>query len=212
MRALARTATNVGWLRRQPDRPKSQRNYFSHLNINQVNNLPEARYAEILMNPDRGATERVGLEALIAADARALTAESDEVGRVFATVHQVRPSDFRALLHILVAESAGTPLTSGELRHKMGLSAAAITYLVERMINSGHILRDSDPADRRKVILRYSDPGLATARSFFNPLGMHTRAALDYLPDADLAAAHRVFTALIAAMRHFQGELGSTPS
>jgi hypothetical protein len=27
------------------------------------------------------------------------------------------------------------------------------------------------------------------------------------LPDADLAAAHRVFTALIAAMRRFQAEL-----
>jgi MarR family transcriptional regulator, organic hydroperoxide resistance regulator len=161
------------------------------------------------MNPDREATERGRLETLIAADARALTAESDQMGRVFAAVHQLRPSDFRALLHILVAETAGTPLTSGALRQKMGLSAAAITYLVERMINSGHIQRDSHDEDRRKVILRYSDPGLATARSFFTPLGLHTRAALNDLPDADLAAAHRVFTALIAAMRHFQGELAS---
>lgn len=154
-------------------------------------------------------TERVRLEALIAADARALTAESDQLGRVFAAVHQLGPSDFRALLHILVAETAGAPLTSGELRHRMGLSAAAITYLVERMINSGHIRRDTHAEDRRKVILRYSDPGLDTARSFFTPLGMHTRAALDDVSDADLAAAHRVFTALIAAMRHFQSELGS---
>ena len=30
------------------------------------------------------------------------------------------------------------------------------------------------------------------------------------LPDADLAAAHRVFSALIAAMRRFQTELGAT--
>lgn len=154
-------------------------------------------------------TERVRLEALIAADARALTAESDQLGRVFAAVHQLGPSDFRALLHILVAETAGVPLTSGELRQRMGLSAAAITYLVERMINSGHIRRDTHADDRRKVILRYSDPGLDTARSFFNPLGTHTRAALDELSDDDLAAAHRVFTALIAAMRHFQTELAS---
>lgn len=161
------------------------------------------------MNPDQGATERVRLEAMIAADARALSAESDELGRVFAALHRLRPSDFRALLHISVAESAGAPLTSGELGHKMGLSAAAITYLVERMINSGHIRRDSHAEDRRKVVLRFSDPGLATARSFFTPLSMHTRAALDELPDADLAGAHRVFTALIAAMRHLQVELGA---
>jgi hypothetical protein len=29
------------------------------------------------------------------------------------------------------------------------------------------------------------------------------------LPDADLAAAHRVFAALVAAMQRFQGELGA---
>jgi DNA-binding MarR family transcriptional regulator len=160
------------------------------------------------MNSEQGAVDRVGLESLIVADARALTGESDQVGRAFAAVHSVRPSDFRALLHILVAENAGTPLTSGELRKKMGLSGAAITYLVERLITSGHISRDSHADDRRKVLLRYSDPGLATARSFFNPLGTHTHAALKGLPDADLAAAHRVFAALIAAMRHFQTELG----
>ena len=100
-------------------------------------------------------------------------------------------------------------MTSGELRQRMGLSGAAITYLVDRLIESGHLRRDSHPDDRRKVILRYFDPGLATARSFFTPLGTHTGAALTDLADADLAAAHRVFTALIAALRHFRGELGS---
>ena len=159
------------------------------------------------MDPDRSAAERVRLESLIAADARALTAESDQMGRVFATVHDLRPSDFQALLHILVAEKAGVPLTSGELRHKMGLSAAAITYLVERMIDSGHITRDSDPADRRKVILRHSDQHLDTAGSFFAPLAAHTHAAMAALADTDLTAAHGVLTALIEGMRRFHNEV-----
>ena len=93
------------------------------------------------------------------ADSRALTAESDQMGRAFAAVHRVRPSDFRALPHHPWWPTGCRPLTSGDLRHKMGLSAAAITYLVERLMNSGHIRRDSDGEDRRKVILRYSDPG-----------------------------------------------------
>lgn len=41
---------------------------------------------------------------------------------------------------------------------------------------------------------------------------MYTHDALNDLPDADLAAARRVFTALIAAMRRFQAELGSPQS
>jgi MarR family transcriptional regulator, organic hydroperoxide resistance regulator len=159
------------------------------------------------MDPDRVAAERVRLESLIAADARALTAESDQMGRVFAALHRLRPSDFQALLHVLVAENAGVPLTSGELCHKMGLSAAAITYLVERMIHSGHITRDSDPADRRKVILRHADQHLDMAGSFFAPLAAHTHAAMGALADTDLTAAHRALTALIEGMRRFLNEV-----
>jgi DNA-binding MarR family transcriptional regulator len=161
------------------------------------------------MDSDEQLSGRDALESLISADLREMSTESDQIGRLFAVSHDVRPTDFRALLHIMVAETAGRPMTSGDLSQRMGLSGAAITYLVDRLIDSGHIRRDSHPADRRKVILRYSEPGLETARSFFNPLGMYTHAALSDLPDADLAAAHRVFAALIAAMRRFQTDLGS---
>ncbi|WP_371079349.1 hypothetical protein, partial [Salmonella enterica] len=65
------------------------------------------------------------------ADVQALSAESDQIGRVFAAVHELSANDFRALLHVMVAERAGTPLTAGELRDLMGMSGAAITYLVE---------------------------------------------------------------------------------
>jgi DNA-binding MarR family transcriptional regulator len=161
------------------------------------------------MGSDHTADDRAALESQISADLRVLTAESEQIGRVFAVVHDVRPTDFRALLHVMVAETSGRPITSGELRQRMGLSGAAITYLVDRMMASGHITRQSDPGDRRKVILRYSESGLDTARAFFAPLGQLTHTAMTELPDADLAAAHRVFTALIQAMRRYQGELAS---
>lgn len=152
---------------------------------------------------------RAELESLISADLRALTSESDQIGQLFAASQDVRIADFNALLHIMVAETAGAPITSGELRNRMGLSGAAITYMVDRLIESGHIRRESHPADRRKVVLRYAPAGLDTARSFFTPLRRHTHAALAGLPDAELAAAHRVFTALITAMRAFQADLGA---
>ena len=89
----------------------------------------------------------------------------------------------------------------------MGMSGAAITYLVERMITSGHFRRESDPSDRRKVILRVADDGIAVARGFFTPLAEHNRRAMAGLPTDDLAAAHRTFTAIIDAMRAFRSEL-----
>ncbi|BBY59019.1 MarR family winged helix-turn-helix transcriptional regulator [Mycolicibacterium sarraceniae] len=153
--------------------------------------------------------DRTELVSAVVTDVQALSAESDQIGRAFAGIHQLSANDFRALAHVMVAENAGTPLTAGELRTRMGLSGAAITYLVERMIESGHLRRDSDPDDRRKVILRYADHGMDVARAFFTPLATHTHRALADLPDDDLAAAHRVFTAVLAAMTAFSADLGS---
>jgi DNA-binding MarR family transcriptional regulator len=151
--------------------------------------------------------QRDALEAAIAADVRALNVESEEIGRLFASRHDVAANDFRALLYVMVAETEGAPLTAGELRRRMGMSGAAITYLVERMINSGHFRRESDPRDRRKVILRVADHGMAVGRAFFTPLADRTRDALHGFSDADLQTAHRTFAALIAAMREFREEL-----
>ena len=156
------------------------------------------------------AADRDDLESTIAADIRAMNAESEQVGRLFASRHDVAANDFRALLHIMVAETAGTPLTAGDLRKSMGMSGAAITYLVERMLASGHVLRESDPQDRRKVILRVADHGMNMARSFFTPLGDYTHNALAELSDADLAAAHRTFTAVTGAMQAFRRNLDAT--
>ncbi|MBB3605007.1 DNA-binding MarR family transcriptional regulator [Mycolicibacterium sp. BK556] len=152
---------------------------------------------------------RAELESAVVADIQALSAESDQIGREFAGIHRLSANDFRALVHVMVAENAGTPLTAGELRARMGLSGAAITYLVERMIESGHLRRDSDPTDRRKVILRYADHGIEVGRAFFTPLATHTHRVLGELPDADLAAAHRVFAAVLTAMTAFRNDLGS---
>lgn len=159
------------------------------------------------MATEEHVTERAALESAISADLRVLSAESDQIGRLFAASQDVRSTDFRALLHVMVAETAGQPITSGDLRQLMGLSGAAITYLVDRMIDSGHLRRETHPSDRRKVMLRYAESGFDTARAFFVPLGMHSKAALADLSDDDLATGHRVFIALITAMRRYQDEL-----
>jgi DNA-binding MarR family transcriptional regulator len=151
--------------------------------------------------------DRTALEAAVVADVQALSAESDQIGRVFAGAHELSANDFRALLHVMVAEHSGAPLNAGDLRDLMGMSGAAITYLVERMIESGHLRRESDPSDRRKVILKFSDHGVAVGQQFFTPLAKHTHDALVGLPDADLAAAHRVLAAVRGAMRDFRTDL-----
>jgi DNA-binding MarR family transcriptional regulator len=150
---------------------------------------------------------RPELEKLMSADMRALTAQSDRIGRYFARRNSVSGNDFHALLHIMVAETAGRPLTLAQLRERMDVSPAAITYLVDRMIDAGHIRREADPDDRRKSLLRYELSGMALAHDFFGPLGVHLRRALSDLDDQVLHAAHRVFMAMVDAMSVFETEL-----
>ena len=154
-------------------------------------------------------TDRAELESAVVGDVQALSAESDRIGRVFAGTHELSSNDFRALLHVMVAEQSGQPLSAGELRDLMGLSGAAITYLVERMISSGHLRRESDPQDRRKVILKYADHGVAVAEQFFSPLADHAHRAMSDLSEQDLRSAHRVLAAVLDAMREFRAELDS---
>lgn len=141
-----------------------------------------------------------------------MTSEADWITRAFAAQNNLTANDFRALLFVMMAETAGTQLTAGELRRQMGLSGAAITYLVERMTESGHIRREADPKDRRKVILRYADHGLQIALTFFQKLAEHNQRALAELPDSDLLAAHRTFSALATAMHDFRAELPKSSS
>ena len=66
--------------------------------------------------------------------------------------------------NIMVAETAGEPLTLAQPQQRMDVSSAAITYLVDRMIDAGHIRREPDPEDRLKSLLRYEKPGMELAR------------------------------------------------
>ena len=150
---------------------------------------------------------RAALESRLSADLRALTAQSDRIGRIFAEMHGLSANEFHALLHIMVAEGTGAGLSAGQLQQRIGLTQSGITHLVDRMITAGHIRRDTDPADRRKVILRYEDHGMEVARTFFTHLGAANREAMAGLTDLELASAHQVIEALTRAMDDFSQRL-----
>lgn len=60
-----------------------------------------------VMDADAQRCGRDELESLISADLRELSTESDQIGRLFAPTHSLRANDFRALLHIMAAETGG---------------------------------------------------------------------------------------------------------
>jgi DNA-binding MarR family transcriptional regulator len=151
--------------------------------------------------------DRAKLIEQLAADLRAISVGSGQMGHHFARLHRLPRTDLHALLHMMVAETVGEPLHSRQLGERMGLSNAAVTYLVDRVVNTGHVRRETDDADRRKVVLRLENSAMNLGREFFAPLGAHMHAAMADLPDDDLRAAHEVAVAMNAAMSTFEKEL-----
>lgn len=131
----------------------------------------------------------------------AVYAASQGVQHSFAKEHALSDTDFRALTAIYVAENQGRPLTGAGLGKELSLSPAAVSYLVDRLVASGHATRDRDPSDRRRLVLRYSEHGRQVAGNFFGPLGARTQAALASFDDEELATALDVIDAMIGAIR-----------
>lgn len=131
------------------------------------------------------------LVAALVAQVQALALASDRIGTAFAGRHDLHTTDFRALAAIYRAELEDRPLTARQLADRLQISPGAVTYLVDRLTASGHVHRDADPTDRRRVLLRVGDHGREVAGEFFGPLGqVHSRTMADY-SDADLALCLR---------------------
>lgn len=119
-------------------------------------------------------------------------------------------SDFRALLHIHTAQESGHQLTAGELAQLMSLSSGAVTYLVERLVSAGLVQRESDPNDRRKVLLRRSAQGAVVTKDFFGPVGSVAAVALSDFEDEEIDTANRVLDRMLRALDTYSNELAIT--
>lgn len=131
---------------------------------------------------------------------RQLGVESQQVAHVFAAEQGLHDTDLRALLHVLRAELIGDPTTAGGLGAELGVTSGAVTGVVDRLVRAGHLERQTDELDRRKVVLRYAPRGREVAEEFFSPLGaVSDKVMSEFTPD-ELDAIRRFLRQMIDAM------------
>lgn len=146
--------------------------------------------------------QRRTAERHIAHCVRRLLVERERLAQRFAVANGLSGTDFRALIHISESERSEQPLAAGGLRDLMNMSAGAATYVVDRLVSTGHVRRESDPHDRRKVVLRHTSTGDRTTNEFFTAIERRDRRALSDVPVTDLATAERVICHLTDSIRH----------
>lgn len=151
-------------------------------------------------HPDVG--ERDELVRLV----QTLVAEGQRIAQVFAHQQGVHGTDVEALIRILVADEQH-PMTAGRLAAELGLTTGTVTTLLDRLERAGHVRRERDPGDRRRVIVTYGEPGMELAGRFFLPLGRHHRAATADFTHDELTVVERYLSATIEAFRSYREQL-----
>lgn len=78
----------------------------------------------------------------------------------------VNPTDLAAMEH-LIEEG---PLTPSDLATRLGISTAASTLVVDRLVSLGHVSRSPHPHDRRKIVVVPSAESVARAMGELVPV------------------------------------------
>ena len=142
----------------------------------------------------------------VVASMQRLTTESQRVAQAFAGQQGLGHIDLEALLHVMQAEQRGDPVTSGRLGDLLGVTSGAATGVIDRLERAGHVHRSRDDADRRRVLVHYSEAARAVAGQFFGPLGRLSATVMDQFDAAELRTVQRFLADMSVAMaEHARG-------
>ncbi|MFS8097308.1 MarR family transcriptional regulator [Lentzea alba] len=140
---------------------------------------------------------------------RALVVESNRFLEIFSAAHELHPTDMTALNLIMTARS---PMTPGALAKALNLSASATTSVLDRLERAGHVTRDRDPEDRRRVELRVLTTAAALTATFFQPLAREFAATWEQLSPEDRQVVARFLATTTEATARVREAVIAQPS
>ncbi|GAA1390886.1 MarR family transcriptional regulator [Luteococcus peritonei] len=133
---------------------------------------------------------------------RELTDVGEQLRQACAHACGLHPTDFKALGMIQRAKDEGNALTAGDLATRLDLSSGAVTYLVERLASAALVERDSDPQDRRKVLLKPTAKGYELAYTARKNNHEVIKQVLSELSQDDAETSLRAMRLLRDALQH----------
>ena len=155
------------------------------------------------MSNQSGPAELVQRVAQASADFGAANTEVDDA---VADLLGVNGTDRRIVGLVFTAG----PLSAGALAAAAGLSPAATTTAVQRLVAAGHLVREIDPGDRRRTVLTLTDSATEVVRRSYGPVAEEGMRILGgYRPD-ELALIDRFLRAGIDLQRRHAARIRSS--
>jgi DNA-binding MarR family transcriptional regulator len=96
----------------------------------------------------------------------------------------VNRRDFDAMQHLI----QNGPLSPTDIAHRLGVTTAAATVIVDRLTAVGHVTRQPHPTDRRAVLVVPNPDSVRQAMGRILPLIVGVDRALDDFGPAEQAA------------------------
>ena len=131
---------------------------------------------------------------------RDLATAGSEATTALARRMTMHPTDLAAMSHIAYAADQLGP---GELSSRLGITPAATTDLIDRLEAAGHVLRERNPTDRRRVRLVPTESAKAAVRQQLADLLEHLDAVSEDFTPTEREAIQRYLEAVAAAYRDF---------
>ena len=118
---------------------------------------------------------------------------------------QVSQPELMAISHV----SAEGVLGPSELAHRIDVTTGAVTALVDRLAERGHLERHPHPDDRRKLLLTVTPHARDEVLRHVMPLEQDIRALAGTFSEDERSAIARFLEGLTAIVaRHAEGEPG----
>lgn len=126
--------------------------------------------------------------------ARALYSAISSLGNAYG----LTPAQVKVLLQL----GAHQQMTVGEIAAALTCSMPAASEIVDRLVDAGHLVRASDPTDRRRVLIA-ATPGSERISAHLREMReAQVRSALEHLSPEERPTFIKSLEALVAGLTH----------
>lgn len=147
-----------------------------------------------------GTVSRSGDEATLLRGVRDLVAADRAMRLAMAERMRLGETDMRAVRFLMARARAGAHATPRDVAVHLGITTAATSTLLDRLVSAGHVERRPHPTDRRSKVVVPTPHAWEEAQHVLAPAHDRMRAVAAAVPDAHRPAVLAFLEGLTAAM------------
>ncbi|WP_344042068.1 MarR family winged helix-turn-helix transcriptional regulator [Nocardioides panacihumi] len=126
--------------------------------------------------------------------------------------HELHRTDLSALAVVMDATSRGEQVTPRNLARAVRISPSAMSALLDRLEQAGHLTRRPHPDDRRSIVVDITDSALATGGAIFGPVGRATAAVMGQYSEEQLQLVARFLDQVAEVTEQLAADPSAPPS